>query len=530
MAPQLKSRTTDSGNHESSNLSHLEGHQYNGECMQLLTNLIENFVPQPLQIEIHRGTPRNKLPDTTNLSYRFGFLAHRDASTKIPSATHNWRQHKFADFHIFVHPEANSLHAKSTAGTLFVVGDIYVAHGNLTAEAVLSKIIDGDTGALDALSGRFALFVNSHNDATRIFHDPFGARSIYYCQHLDCVASHSSLCAEACSAERDRDAMAFVELPEYRLRGTSYLPGDLTVYSSIKALTPNCYLDTGRRHPVRYWPRQGPEASTKEVFFSACDEYFTKTAAFLNKNYSSVLGLTGGVDTRSVIAGLVAKGVTPKLVTWTGNRLPEVERPVVAKMIAHLGLPHHFMDPGNLQFDDQSTAVANSTDRATGFCRGRSALSANMHALFGSSDVFIRGYGGEILRGFYNRHGVALTDDLVESLSRLYRTTRVASPSEFFTAFTRKAMSDFIERTGYRSDMHGLDVLDLFYWEQRMGVWGSNMLNEMDPALYSMVGLNSRTLYRLAFGLPHEYRLGTEIMLDITARYDIELSKMGIAS
>ena len=135
-------------------------------------------------------------------------------------------------------------------------------------------------------------------------------------------------------------------------------------------------------------------------------------------------------------------------------------------------------------------------------------------------DVFLRGYGGEILRGFYNRHNLELPERTASELTRLYLTRRVKSPSKAFQRFAVKSFEDYIERTQFDCDLQGLDPLDLFYWEQRMGVWGATMLCEMDPAVRSMAGFNSRKMYEIAFGLPRDQRIGSELLLGLTRRYD----------
>lgn len=62
------------------------------------------------------------------------------------------------------------------------------------------------------------------------------------------------------------------------------------------------------------------------------------------------------------------------------------------------------------------------------------------------------------------------------------------------------------------------------------GDLGANVLNEMDPSVYSYVGLNSRPLFESALGLPEEERLGADIMVKITALYDEHFSRIGIVS
>jgi len=50
------------------------------------------------------------------------------------------------------------------------------------------------------------------------------------------------------------------------------------------------------------------------------------------------------------------------------------------------------------------------------------------------------------------------------------------------------------------------------------------MLNEMDGAVYSTVGLNSRPLYEAAFGLPDEVRLTKALLTSVVALYDERLA------
>ena len=42
-----------------------------------------------------------------------------------------------------------------------------------------------------------------------------------------------------------------------------------------------------------------------------------------------------------------------------------------------------------------------------------------------------------------------------------------------------------MERANYGEELIrcGFDLNDIFYWEHRMGMWGSAVHNEMDPAV-----------------------------------------------
>jgi hypothetical protein len=61
-----------------------------------------------------------------------------------------------------------------------------------------------------------------------------------------------------------------------------------------------------------------------------------------------------------------------------------------------------------------------------------------------------------------------------------------------------------------------------------MGMWGAAMLNEMDPACYSLVGINSRAVFETAFGLPAEERLTKELLRRVTWNYDVPLAEIAV--
>ncbi|WP_417778620.1 hypothetical protein [Stutzerimonas xanthomarina] len=466
-----------------------------------------------------------------DLAYRFGFLAVGESSNIDDKLVSGWVRVRAGSYNFYVHPELPVKIVPSSGGVAVLLGDVFICRGDSSVEAILSKMLSEDLwDEFDNLSGRFALFLISADDC-RVFHDPFGSRTVYYRSAGEFgVSSHSSLLASIFEDEVSSQALEFIRAPEYKMRGTGYLPGDVTMYESINALIPNNGYSQKTRKTFRYWPRAAVACESLQGFLDKCDDYFTNFAKSINGRYNAVLGVTGGVDTRAVIAGLMAKSLPLKLVTWTGGRLPENEVPVVQEMVSHLRQPHVYMDPGAKVTSEKFASIRNAANAATGYCRGASSLTANMGEIVGQGDVFIRGYGGEIVRGFYNRHKSKVGLGLVEDFYSLYKTKRVVDPSSMFENFCKTAISGFISRANYNQDLFGLDIRDLYYWEQRMGVWGANMHNEMDPAVYSITGLNSRPLYESAFGLTPELRLGQKIMLDMTALYDKKFSDIGVVS
>jgi len=468
----------------------------------------------------------------SSLGYRFGFVMYNTTSKPNIEEISDWNSIETSGYKIHTHPEVNVLRFETDFGTAILIGDAFVCYALGNVKDILEKMLREDNAwdEFDKLSGRFALILLSSSNV-KILHDPFGSRTVYYREEGDfCASSHSSLGASLFNDKLSNDAKAFIKLPEYKQRGTGYLPGDLTMYDNIKTLIPNNYYDVASRKSVRYWPRKNIKPVTLDDFLQLCDDYFSKLGSYFAPRYKLLLGLTGGVDTRAVIAGLRGKGCDLRLVTWTGGRLPQKEVPVVETMEEHLDSPHFYMDPTKEVDSQKFMEIRKIANVATGYSRGGSRLTAHMSEVALPGEVFVRGFGGEILRGFYNRHKSYMSGNMVIDFSILYKTNKIKEPSDEFSSFVLKATKGFIQRANYDNNTYNLDLRDLFYWEQRMGAWGANMLNEMDPAMYSITGLNSRPLYEAAFGLPEKERLGAKLMLDITALYDKTFSEIGVVS
>ncbi|WP_193092737.1 hypothetical protein [Halomonas colorata] len=465
----------------------------------------------------------NATLDATDFLFKFGFLLIDKRLSFSDSTVENWNIEEVDNSFLYTHPLLKVVSFLRENTKIIVLGDIYNSFNDQSVEDCLFNIVDNnDWEALDYLSGRFSILLFS-DKMNLILSDPFGSRTVFYSLDAKVIGSHATLVAQVIGEPLDKKAKAFIKSPEYKRRGTVYLPGDSTMYQSIKGLSPNNFLDLNSFQTTRFWPREKSKTESLEDFLGKVDSYFKRTSLFLkHKEYVPILGLTAGVDSRAIIAGLKFYDQKPKLITWT--RLPESEKPTVDKMQVYLNLPHKYID--NKRFPSERKAVLSmiSAKFNSGLYRGVSALSGQMCEQANiEKGLFIRGLGGEICRGFYNRNNYEFNvDEIVTSLVKLYLTKKlnVDKLSPDFEDFVFSSISGFIDRANYDTDFYGYDVLDLYYWEQRMGMWAANLLNEMDAAIQDFVGLNSRVVYQSAMTLDKELRIGSRLMLDITSMYD----------
>jgi hypothetical protein len=484
-----------------------------------------------------------------------GFIAfpsaERPRSTSLlwKAIDARWRLTEFGGFEVRHHARTRVFEARHGGVSVILFGDVFetrppdkprgrrgilarvlASRSKPKSRSVIEELAESSEQQLHerlrTLSGRFALIVE-RNGHLRVYHDGFGARSIYYLGGgAHAFGTHIELLAAAYNLRKDENALAILRAPESLSRVVQYGPGDATLYAGLNGLPPNHFLDVAARRIVRYWPMTRRSNTTFEQLLLEIDAYHARLARFLSTK-EIVLGVTGGVDSRVNIAALQAKGAHLTGCTWhDGVLLSRKELPIVRKVVKAARITNV---PIAVPPDDTCSTAALAS-----FNAGRSpaeSITAPMAEVYGSNPtaVFVRGYGGEIMRGFYNVSRNPMRDASPPELMRLYGSGIKRRPVS--AEYERRCLP-FFERWAEITDIEGTTKLgydpnDIFYWEHRMGMWGSSMLNELDPAMNNLVGLNSRALYETSFGLPDHERLTKELFMKIVSRYNPELAQPG---
>ena len=466
---------------------------------------------------------------TSKLLFRFGFLIETDAGSQLPEISQNWRMEEVYGVRVLIHFEQLFRIYKTGRGWAIEIGMCF-AIGDRTVDQIVSDLINDpeDCSPLDDLSGRFCLVVCNGSDPV-VYNDPFGSQTLFYTlRKTSCIASHAELLARYVDADRMEDVRILLTTDGFKHLTVKYLPGNLSVYEDVFGLIPNHRYRLGTGLQERYWPRSVvPKGVTLSDFELRCSVYFRSLALAL-KGKETFLGITGGIDTRVVCAGLTRESHPFRGMTWLGNYFKANEQPIVDELISRMGIRHDFVEvPGP---DDE---VARISGRNSGNFRGRSRLTSAIASgiQYGENAIFVRGYGGEIIRGFYNLLRDPLTSFSPFEFQRIYAfKSRYAGPDPEFERITLAAFHDFYSRGSYEDLMVRFDhdVNDLFYWEQRMGMWAAAMHNEMDAAMYSITGLNDRRLFELAFALQPSKRLTKKLFSSLVTKYDRRLDGVSI--
>jgi hypothetical protein len=462
--------------------------------------------------------------DAQSLLFRFGFICFaaadgpRNNDETWAAIRRSWPKIQLGEFIIHRHPETRLSHQSHGDKHTVLIGDAFmVGEGDplaLAAGAVGDELLD----LLDRLSGRFALLI-MQGGAGKVFHDAFGARSIFYTLNgAIALASHSRLLACAFGAKPILDTPVATQL---------WLPGDMTIFRDVYALPPNHCYDIAARKVIRYWPRKSRRKTSFDEFFCALDNYLKALIGFVRPPRHPILSLTGGIDSRLIAAAFHHYGAEFSTVTFTSFHFKAWEAAPVAEMSRYLGVPHSEINESNDSINAAALIGARNGGRYNG---QRPAVVAGMYRLYRGSlgAIFVPGLGAEVIRGFYNLKLNPMRDRSATEMLRVFLEvmgdeTPTLDPR--VESVLLSAFEGFRERAGYdRFDGHGFDVNDIFYWEHRVGMWESEGLNEIDAAVPSLIGFNSRTVCEAAYGLSDDERLSKELFVEVIKRYDAHIA------
>ncbi|GAC1523203.1 MAG: hypothetical protein NVS2B6_08830 [Thermoleophilaceae bacterium] len=222
----------------------------------------------------------------------------------------------------------------------------------------------------------------------------------------------------------------------------------------------------------------------------------------------SVVPLTGGRDSRLVLAGALAARLDFETTTGGVDGAPDVE--VARALAGAAGVRHTLIadDPHGSLEGDWPLAARLLALTAAGTVSLSDAAGFPFGPRAGALPLWHSGQGGEIARSYYGTGAGSSAEDLVEHLYRRF-VGRRAGRSELLSADGREpvvaALASFVAEQLDRG-VCAADVPDMFYLERRMGSWAGPTHGCVEYVRDTTSPLWSHRLLRDELGLPAHQR------------------------
>lgn len=446
-----------------------------------------------------------------NLLFRRQFLL-----TPNKCASLNLWQHKsFGIYQLYAHPdiELNVIEAGNKNIKVALLGFmINPNHPEWSNIPILNDIIntidsiEDVSKYLHSIAGRFVLIISTSED-TFLFHDPCGLRTAYYTEYENQIYVGSQpLIFEYVMPVKGNDRFMTYEQSAYKKNNIEHwIPSGCSLYENIHQLMPNHYLRFSSFNQVRYWPsRQLQKRQLDDVVPEACELLVNLMNAGHNR-FKLALPLTAGWDSRTLLSA--CKNIAHDLFFYTNQRIylslecGDIKTP--KRLLQLLGYYHHLIDCTKTPNDE----FLDLYKRNTSMPHEDSASHVyGMYGVYPSDRVRVKGNCSEIARCYFYMSGKHQPISSVKQIIELVKGWCTLP-------FVNDQLADWFSKANPIAIDSGVDILDLFYWEHRMGSWQAQGQLEYDIVQETYTPFNHRGLLELMLGVSPAFRSAPNYVL-----------------
>lgn len=346
--------------------------------------------------------------------------------------------------------------------------------------------------------GRWILIVDNGRQ-TRLFHDAAGFRQVYYTQFpntgANWCASEAGVIAGLLGVTQDPDAQEFITSYE-RVNREYWWPGDSSPYANIRKLLPNHYLDLNTWACHRYWPTVDLPELPLEECVQLSSEILQGMMESAARRFPLALTVTAGWDSRVALAATkrIRNDVLYfTLMHWELSRKSDDIR-IPSRLLPKLGVHHHVIAcPSSM--DEPFAKIYNRNVTTAHEVYG--TIAQGLWNAFPPDRVMVKAVVSEVGRYWY-RQPIPEATNTTLSAEMVAKAVEMAPNAFVLTAFDRWLAGCDRSRN--------VELLDLLFWEQRMGSWQAMSQLEWDIVQDVVTPFNCRTLLTHFLSVDRTYK------------------------
>lgn len=412
------------------------------------------------------------------------------------------------------HPDLNVYQATDKGKSITLLGFILDPNNpQATDSDIINELIhrlsscDNFVEHTYRFGGRWILIVND-GKAIRLCHDAIGLRQVFFTDTLHTkdlwCASQPGIIAEILQLQFDPDAVDFVNSFEFRKNQEFRFPCYSSPYKEIKHLLPNHYLDLLTGQTQRYWPNKRLNELPFNESVETISVYLKNLIKSASNRFDLALGLTAGWDSRLVLAA--SKEISDKIsyVTVRKTNIPDSHADVriPSTLLSKLKLKHDIVKSSYIISDEFIQAFKKNTSLA------HDAYAPDAYAILlynSQKKVAMTGSASELGRW-------SLRDELKKSKKEEITVRDLSMIGSMEK--NPFAVNNFAEWFLGLGEIHNVDILDLFEWEQGHGTWLAMCQLEFDIAWKDIfTPFNCRDLLIRMLSVKEKYRKAPKYVL-----------------
>lgn len=407
---------------------------------------------------------------------------------------HLTRTLEFAGLHLSIHPllRVNRVQRGDTA--LLMLGSaVHPEHTTWRDADVVAWLARSESpaaleSAMAGLAGRFVLFARISTGQPLVYGDACGLRPVFYLMSGSTIwlASQPGLLERHAGARRDDDLALLLDAsPE-----GDVWPAHRTPLTGVHMMLPNhrLSLDDGRSH--RFWPLAPLPTVDPEVAAQRMALLLRRIVLAVAGRGPVTIPLTGGYDSRALLAAAWPIRRRLRYLTVVDLATPshDASIPLRLALRGRLSLRFRWSRPASTRAIKRQRAVTGHVWRDPNQHRG-----AAFSAAAGTTTLIAN--VAEVFRCAFYEGGDAPEIISAELLSEYHGWDGEPVAIEAFEHWLAGVPKD-----------SGIHLLDLYYWECRVGVWGALSAVSLESQVDAFSPFNCRDLLATGLGTPVGHR------------------------
>jgi hypothetical protein len=404
------------------------------------------------------------------------------------------------NYTLYAHSDLVVSEYSSETKRLLCLGDIFDYENSSKDNIGILKDIsvaslDSIPQMTDKFTGRFVIII-VEKERIVLVHDSIAYKIIYYSSQKNKLwfCSHPHLLAKILNLNptENNSKLEFYNSSDFIRLSNSNL-GDSTYFDDIKQLMPNHYFDVTANRIVRFWPSQKIERLSLEEATQRCSVMVKGYMESIYKRYKLMLPVTSGYDSRLLMAA--TKDYRSDVFYYINKAANQSKEGrdirIPDELFKSLGMEfNHVILPKKIDSTFEKIYFENNPLASKEFL----PHVFNYYQNF-SDRINLPGNISSTPFGINNLREQTVSMD---KINRYYGIQQYSYARDYF----EKWMAECHELCR----AVGLNVMNLYYWEEKMPNWGAQIALDKDIAQDEISPFNSRLLIETIFSVPLKYR------------------------
>ena len=452
-----------------------------------------------------------------------------------------WNTYKLDDLFFAVHKRQYFHVYENGMITIAIIGHAYDPIHMLSQETDILKVLaESDESSffdeICSLTGVYTI-VWKKDGVWRVLGDASGMQTVFYSIDNEniTISSHINLIGDVLELKMDPYVEHLKNYKFFSMLGDS-LPGDITLFSTVKRIVPNHYIEFAEQTiPRRFHTPEIKELSYKQIVDQVASLLHNNLYLIAEKWNRPAISMTGGCDSTTTLAcanGLYNQFIYFSYISQEAERIDaEAAKKICEKTIEDSDIHKIYIvseEDSDFQDIEEHRAILCYNGSGLIFNNRNDVRKRCYFTNINDFDVEIKSWASEIGRAYYSKRFNKRTKFPKVPSSRVCTTMyKFFFHDRALVRQTDRVFADYLKK--YPLNSITVPWQEQFFWEFRVPSWNGNVITGEHRYSFDItIPYNNCTLLELLLSVSLEDRITDKLYEDIRKKMNPQIDELGI--